>query len=215
MQYSKNMNKKSIETWVFDLDNTLYPPSIRLFDQIEHKMETYMTREIGLSWEDAKVLRGDFWRNHGTTLEGLIQVYGIEPDPFLEEVHDLDHSALEVNGALRQAILSLPGRCVIYTNGSRKHGKQVSDALGLEGCFEAIYGIEDAGYKPKPKAIAFERVFESAKIDPQKAIMFEDDPRNLEIPAQMGMKTVLVGGDKPGDHIHHHTLDLTDFLERF
>ena len=209
------MNKNAIDFWVFDLDNTLYPPSVRLFDQIEEKMESYMVRELGVGIEKAKTLRSDFWHNHGTTLEGLVQVHGVDPDPFLEEVHDIDHSNLVHATALKDAIDNLDGHKVIYTNGSRKHGHMVSTALGIRDCFDHIYGIEDAGYKPKPHAIAFSKVFEQARIDPKRAIMFEDDPRNLMVPHDLGMATVLVGGDANAAHIHHKTDDLAAFLTQY
>jgi len=206
------MKKDAIDFWVFDLDNTLYPPAVRLFDQIEAKMEGYMIRELGVTSQDAKAMRSDFWHNHGTTLEGLVQVYGIDPDPFLDEVHDIDHSPLSKAPALREALFALEGHRVIYTNGSRAHGDMVSRALGIRDCFHEIYGIENAGYKPKPQAQAFEKVFELAGVDPSRGIMFEDDPRNLKVPHDMGMATVLVGGEASEDHIHHNTDDLAGFL---
>jgi len=113
---------------------------------------------------------------------------------------------------LADAINALPGLKVIYTNGSRAHGDMVSTALGLRQCFSQIYGIEDAQYTPKPQAIAFDRVFKTAKINPANAAMFEDDPRNLKVPHELGMKTVLVGTEATGAHIHHATQDLTGFL---
>lgn len=207
------MKKNSIDFWVFDLDNTLYPPSARLFDQIEAKMEGYMIRELGLAIDDAKAMRADFWHNHGTTLEGLMQVYGVDPVPFLREVHDIDHSVLEIAPGLRDAINSLEGHRVIYTNGSKEHGEMVSRALGIRECFHEIFGIEDAGYKPKPHADAYASVFKKAKIDPGRAVMFEDDPRNLKVPHELGMATVLVGSDLRDEHIHHRTHDLIGFLQ--
>lgn len=211
-EYARGMIKNSIHTWVFDLDNTLYPASVRLFDQIEAKMEAYMVRELGIDLAEAKRIRNDYWHNHGTTLEGLVQVHGIDPDPFLDEVHDIDHSLLPPSPELADAINALPGKKIIYTNGSRAHGHMVSTALGLRDCFSHIYGIEDAGYRPKPKAEAFEKVFKAAKIDPTAAAMFEDDPRNLKVPHDLGMMTVLIGEEPPAPHIHHSTQDLTDFL---
>lgn len=201
-----------ITHWVFDLDNTLYPPSVRLFDQIEAKMEAYICRELGIAAADASGLRADFWHNHGTTLAGLMAVYGIEPDGFLDEVHDIDHSALLPDPALAEALAALPGQRLIYTNGSRGHGRGVSAARGIDHLFHAIYGIEDAHYVPKPHHAAFEAVFDAAGVAPRSAVMFEDDPRNLEIPADMGMITVLVGPRIEAPHIHHQTEDLPGFL---
>ena len=203
-----------VETWVFDLDNTLYPPEARLFDQIEQRMTDYVMRELGVDFEHANSLRARYWREHGTTLAGLMTVHGLEPDPYLAEVHDIDLSVIMASPALRDAIVALPGRKVIYTNGSREHARRVTRALGIDGIFDAVYGIEDADYLPKPDETAFARVFGRDGFEPSRAAMFEDDPRNLAVPHALGMRTVLVGPGEPAPHIHHHTDDLADFLAR-
>ncbi|MCB1354830.1 MAG: pyrimidine 5'-nucleotidase [Rhodobacteraceae bacterium] len=203
-----------VETWVFDLDNTLYPPEARLFDQIEQRMTDYVMRELGVDFEHANSLRARYWREHGTTLAGLMTVHGLEPDPYLAEVHDIDLSVIMASPALRDAIVALPGRKVIYTNGSREHARRVTRALGIDGIFDAVYGIEDADYLPKPDETAFARVFGRDGFETSRAAMFEDDPRNLAVPHALGMRTVLVGPGEPAPHIHHHTDDLADFLAR-
>ncbi|MEM8740174.1 MAG: pyrimidine 5'-nucleotidase [Pseudomonadota bacterium] len=203
-----------VETWVFDLDNTLYPPAARLFDQIEERMSVYVMRELGFTRDVADHLRDTWWRNHGTTLAGLMGDHGIDPDPFLDEVHDIDLSVLVPDAALRRAITALPGRRIIYTNGSRVHAERVSEALELRDLFDALYGIEDAGYRPKPEQAAFERVFAQDGLTPDCALMFEDDPRNLKVPSAMGLTTVLVGAPHEAAFIDHHTNDLTGFLTR-
>ncbi|WP_111428438.1 pyrimidine 5'-nucleotidase [Rhodobacteraceae bacterium DSL-40] len=203
-----------VETWVFDLDNTLYPPEARLFDQIEQRMTDYVMRELGVDFAHANSLRARYWREHGTTLAGLMTVHGLEPDPYLAEVHDIDLSVIMASPALRDAIVALPGRKVIYTNGSREHARRVTRALGIDGVFDAVYGIEDADYLPKPDETAFARVFGRDGFDTSRAAMFEDDPRNLAVPHALGMRTVLVGPGEPAPHIQHHTDDLADFLAR-
>ena len=115
-----------VETWVFDLDNTLYPPEIRLFDQIEARMTAYVMRVLGVERDHANTLRQDYWRNHGTTLAGLMREHGLEPEPYLAEVHDIDLSMVPEAPELRAAIGRLPGRRVVYTNGSREHARRVS-----------------------------------------------------------------------------------------
>lgn len=202
-----------VDHWVFDLDNTLYPPEVQLFDQIERLMAEYVMEELSVDEKTAHTLRKDYWHNHGTTLSGLMNEHNIDPVPFLKHVHNLDLSAIEPAPDLRAAIASLPGRKIIYTNGSREHGERVSAARGLNGVFDAIYGIEDADFTPKPKKMAFERVFTMDSADTKKSAMFEDDPRNLEAPNQMGMKTVLVGGDFDAPYIHFKTSDLVTFLQ--
>ncbi|OIQ27463.1 MAG: pyrimidine 5'-nucleotidase [Alphaproteobacteria bacterium MedPE-SWcel] len=202
-----------VEHWVFDLDNTLYPPSARLFDQIEAKMIAYMVQALGLDHSAADRLRGDYWRNHGTTLAGLMADHDIDPDPFLVAVHDISLTHLEPDQALAAHIGALPGRKIVYTNGSAPYAERVLAARGLSGLFDGIFGVEHAGYRPKPERRAFERVFAQAGVDTGRAAMFEDDPRNLNAPHEMGMRTVHVAPEAvDGDHIHHHTVDLTGFL---
>ncbi|NDV02026.1 pyrimidine 5'-nucleotidase [Pseudoroseicyclus tamaricis] len=207
-----------VKVWVFDLDNTLYPPEARLFDQIERKMNAYVIRELGVPPEEADRLRADYWRAHGTTLAGLMAEHGVDPDPYLAEVHDIDVSGLSPDPALAAAIRALPGRRIVYTNGSRPYAEQVLAARGLAGCFDAVYGVEHAGYRPKPEQAAFEAVFALDGIAPAEAAMFEDVPRNLAVPHALGMRTVHVAPeplppDLAAEHIHHHTSDLTAFLQ--
>ncbi|WP_420005484.1 pyrimidine 5'-nucleotidase [Arenibacterium sp. LLYu02] len=202
-----------VEHWVFDLDNTLYPPSARLFDQIEAKMVAYVMETLGIDHGAADKLRGDYWRNHGTTLAGLMADHDIDPEPYLVAVHDITLDHLEVDAALAAHIAALPGRKIVYTNGSAPYATRVLAARGLSGLFDGIYGVEHAGYRPKPERSAFERVFAQAGVDTTRAAMFEDDPRNLTAPHAMGMRTVYVSPEPhEGDHIHHHTTDLTAFL---
>ncbi|MBL4873905.1 MAG: pyrimidine 5'-nucleotidase [Rhodobacteraceae bacterium] len=201
-----------VDYWVFDLDNTLYPPQARLFDQIERLMANYVMRELKVDSQTAHALRKKYWKEYGTTLAGLMHVHNIDPDPYLHEVHQLDLSNIQAAPDLRDAISALPGRKIIYTNGSRAHGKGVSGALGLDGVFDAIYGVEDAGYTPKPDRAAFQKIFSTDGINTERAAMFEDDVRNLAIPHQMGMKTVLVGPNEIAPHIQHQTEDLAAFL---
>ncbi len=202
-----------VETWVFDLDNTLYQPEIRLFDQIEAKMTAYVMRALGVEREEANHLRDAYWRDHGTTLAGLMTRHAIDPEPYLAEVHDIDLSAIAESAELRAAIAALPGRRIVYTNGSREHARRVTKALGLDGAFDALYGIEDARHAPKPAADAFGTVFALDGLEPRRAAMFEDDPRNLAVPHRLGMRTVLVGPAAIAPHVHHQTDDLAEFLK--
>ena len=137
-----------VKHWVFDLDNTLYPPHAQLFSQIEERMETFIMRELDIGLNEARHLRDAYWREHGTTLAGLMARHDIAPDPFLAEVHDIDLSHITHDPVLAQAIQALGAHRVIYTNGSRAHGENVSRARGLRDVFAAIYGIEDADYSP-------------------------------------------------------------------
>lgn len=204
-----------VDVWVFDLDNTLYPPHARLFDQIEVRMTDYVANSLGVSRDEADRLRKHYWAEYGTTLAGLMEVHGVDPGPYLTHVHDISFHPLEPDAELAAHISALPGRRIIYTNGTEPYARQVIEARGLSGLFDAVYGVEHAGFHPKPRREAFEAVFALDGLDTEKAAMFEDDPRNLAAPHAMGMRTVHVAPDRhEADHIHHHTDDLTAFLRR-
>lgn len=202
-----------IDTWVFDLDNTLYPPHMRLFDQIEVRMTAWVMATLSVDHTEADRLRALYWRDHGTTLAGLMRVHGVNPEGYLHDVHDIDFTVLSPDPALRNAINKLPGRKIIYTNGTAPYAENVLKARGLSGIFDALYGVEHADFHPKPDRVAFEKVFTTDGLKPQQAAMFEDDPRNLAVPHAMGMRTVHVAPDPQAEpHIEHHTDDLRGFL---
>ena len=202
-----------VTDWVFDLDNTLYPPQVCLFPQIEARMTAYVMRALKVERAEADHLRDQYWRLYGTTLAGLMHEHGVDPLPYLAEVHDISFDSLTPDPALRAAIADLPGRRIVFTNGSAPYAENVLAARGLSGLFDGVYGVEDAGFHPKPHREAFEAVFARAGITPRRAAMFEDDPRNLAVPHAMGMQTVHVG-PKPerAAHIGFHTNDLPQFL---
>lgn len=204
-----------VRHWVFDLDNTLYPPSVRLFDQIEVRMTQYVMDALGVGRAVADDLRVKYWRDHGTTLAGLMREHDVDPGPYLTEVHEIDFSVLEPDLALADRIGALPGRRIVYTNGSAPYAERVLAARGLSGLFDAIYGVEHAGFQPKPDRAAFDMVFARDGTDPTTGAMFEDEIRNLEVPHALGMRTVLVTeGDGDGAHVHHRTGDLSGFLSQ-
>ena len=199
--------------WVFDLDHTLYPPAARLFEQIERRMTDYIAKALSMPRAGADRLRRDYWARYGTTLAGLMAEHGLDPHPYLAEVHDIDLGHMTPDRELRAALAALPGRRLVHTNASSGHAERVLAALGLEGLFEAVYGVEAALFHAKPQRAAFETVFGAAGIAGPDAAMFEDDPRNLAVPHELGLATVLVARERPPDlHIHHHTDNLTRFL---
>lgn len=201
--------------WVFDLDNTLYPPEARLFDQIERRMTAFVMQALGVDRPEADRLRQHYWQLYGTTLAGLMHEHDVDPAPYLVEVHDISLDHLTPDPALRAGIAALPGRRIVYTNGSAPYARRVLAARGLSGLFNGVFGVEDAGFRPKPDRVAFETVFARAGITPARAAMFEDDPRNLAAPHAMGMRTVHVApAPLPAPHIEHHTDDLAGFLAR-
>ncbi|TKA94773.1 pyrimidine 5'-nucleotidase [Cereibacter changlensis] len=204
-----------VRGWVFDLDNTLYPPSARLFDQIEVRMTNWVMTALKVERAEADRLRSHYWRTYGTTLAGLMSEHGVDPAPYMTHVHDITLDHLEKDMLLAARIRDLPGRKIVFTNGSAPYAERVIAARGLSGLFDAVYGVEHAGYRPKPERAAFETVFAADSLSPATAAMFEDDARNLLAPHEMGMRTVHVAPEAaPAPHIHHHTLDLSDFLAR-
>jgi putative hydrolase of the HAD superfamily len=204
-----------VTTWVFDLDNTLYPPTAALLEDVAPRMTTWIMQALSLSRPEADHLRLDYWTRYGTTLAGLMAEHGVDPHDFLHVAHDVPLDGLVPCPDLRAAIAALPGRRVVFTNSSADWARRVVAARGLDGLFDGLYGVEDAGFQPKPMRAAFEAVFEAAAVTPSTAAMFEDDPRNLAVPHAMGMRTVHVAPTPdPAPHIHHHADDLAGFLHR-
>ena len=201
-----------VETWIFDLDNTLYAQS-DFFPLIEERMTTFVAARLGLDRERAYALQKDYFHSHGTTLSGLMEVHGVEPNAFLEYVHDIDLSLLSPDATLASALSRLPGRRLVYTNGSKAHAERVLERLGIADQFEDVHDIVQGNYRPKPFRDAYELLLSRHAIEPAIAAMFEDVPRNLEVPHALGMTTVLIGDAQPDlAHIHHATDNLAEFL---
>jgi putative hydrolase of the HAD superfamily len=215
--------------WVFDLDNTLYPAACNLFGQVDHRMGEFVARYLGVPYAYARHLQKAYYRQFGTTLAGMMNVHQMEPTGFLEYVHDIDISGVPENPALRAAIARLPGRKLIFTNGTVRHAENVAGKLGVLDQFEAIYDIVASDYQPKPQRAPYDKFVRAHGVDPAASAMFEDMPHNLEAPHALGMTTVLVCSDaeydspvqrkirawsSPPAHIHHMTKDLTGVLTR-
>jgi putative hydrolase of the HAD superfamily len=217
-----------VETWVFDLDNTLYPHHLNLWQQVDERIRDYIARLLNLSEDDAFRLQKDYYRRYGTTLRGLMLEHGLEPDHFLDFVHEIDHSPLEPNPELGAAIEQLPGRKLILTNGTRKHADVVMQRLAIHEHFEDVFDIIAAELEPKPSPQTYDRFLARHGVDPQKAAMFEDLARNLATPHALGMTTVLVIPEgtrevlredwemegRDDDHVDHVTDDLVAFLQK-
>lgn len=205
-----------IETWIFDLDNTLYPASCKLFDQIAERMTAYMVARMDISAAEATKLRHGYYKKHGTTLRGLMLEHNFEPHGFLDYVHEIDYSPVEHHPALGAAITALPGRKLIFTAGTRAHAKNVLNRLGCADVFENIFDITDCHFIPKPDARPYEIFLKRHNVAPDTAIFFEDIQENLIVPRSLGMTTVLVG---PQDaailpaHVDYATDDLALFLD--
>jgi len=183
------------DVWVFDLDNTLYPPSCDLFAQVARRMSEFISRTLGLIPEEATELRRRYFHLYGTTLRGLMLERGMEPEPFLEYVHDIDVSGVAPSPALDAALAALPGRKVIFTNGTTRHALNVTGRLGVADRFEAIFDIVAADHVPKPDPRPYQAMIERLGIDPKRAVMVEDIAVNLMPARELGMTTVWLRND--------------------
>jgi len=208
-----------IETWIFDLDNTLYPASCRLFDQIHSRMTRFIADRLDLTLEAALIVQKTYFREHGTTLRGLMTVDRIDPDDFLTFVHEVDLSCVPQDPVLVAALAALPGRKIVHTNGSRRHAERLLDHLGIAGSFCAIIDIAAADYEPKPALAGYHAVLRRHRVTPATALMAEDMAKNLVPAAALGMTTAWVRNQvdwaaaaSDGDHIHHVVDDLGRFL---
>jgi putative hydrolase of the HAD superfamily len=212
---------RDIETWIFDLDNTLYSASLDLFGQIDIRMRDYIADFLGLSPEEAYRVQKHYFRQYGTSLRGLMRQHGMDPRPFLDHVHDIDVSVLPPAPALDAALGALPGRKVIYTNASTRHAERVMARLGVGHHFDAVYDIIEADYEPKPEPRPYADLVRRFGLNPRSAAMVEDVARNLTPAAALGMTTVWVRNDTDhgvaeidGVPIDHIVDDLVSWLEQ-
>ncbi|MEK9672271.1 MAG: pyrimidine 5'-nucleotidase [Rhodospirillaceae bacterium] len=212
------------DVWVFDLDNTLYPARCRLFDQVDWNITRYVSTLLDLPLDQARALQKTYFRQHGTTMRGLMTLHGVDPQHFLNAAHDIDLAPVDPAPALDAALAKLPGRKVIFTNGDVRHAERVTDKLGVRHHFEAVFDIVASDYDPKPAPHVYDKLCREHAIRPTRAVMIEDMARNLAPAHAMGMTTVwlrpLGGGDvtwatdgHDGGHIHHVIDDLVDWLE--
>jgi len=181
-----------VTDWVFDLDNTLYPHHSNLFAQVDVKMTAYVAELLAMEPTEARKLQKDLYREHGTTLAGLMARYDIDPDDFLTKVHDIDYTGLKADPDLGAAIKALPGRKFIFTNGDRGHAERTARQLGILEQFEDIFDIVAGGLIPKPDRKPYDAFVELHKVVGGNAAMFEDIARNLTVPKALGMTTVLI-----------------------
>jgi putative hydrolase of the HAD superfamily len=214
------------QTWVFDLDNTLYPADSNLFAQIDVKMGEFIAQYLEVSFERARYLQKNYYRQYGTTLAGLMKVHDMDPSAFLDYVHDINLDPVPEHPKLADAIKALPGRKFIFTAGSRQHATNVAGKIGILHLFEDIMDIVDTSFVSKDQAEAYDTFLKRHGVNPKQAAMFEDMPHNL-LPAHMlGMTTTLIHSSyvdhpiqlqirdwkEPPEHIHHMTEELHSFL---
>jgi putative hydrolase of the HAD superfamily len=225
---SKPRSFSHVDTWVFDLDNTLYPHHVNLWHQVDARIGEFVSAFLRVGSEEARRIQKDYYRRYGTTMRGMMTEHGVHADDFLAYVHQIDHSPLEPNPTMGAAIAKLPGRKLILTNGSTDHANKVLERLGVGGHFEAVFDIIAAELEPKPAPKTYDKFLRLHQVDPASSAMFEDLARNLVVPHQLGMTTVLVVPDgttqvvredwelegRDAAHVDHVTDDLTGFLER-
>ena len=211
-----------------DLDNTLYPHHVNLWQQIDARIGEFVGNWLNVSPQEARRIQKDYYQRYGTTMRGMMTEHGVSADDYLAYVHRIDHSPLEPNPAMGAAIARLPGRKLILTNGSTDHVDAVLARLGLAGHFDAVFDIIAAEFEPKPAPQTYQRFLALHGVDASRAAMFEDLARNLEVPHRLGMTTVLVVPDgvkevvredwelegRDAGHVDHVTDDLTGFLQR-
>jgi len=215
-----------VETWVFDLDNTLYPRHLNLWQQVDERIRDYIADFLKIGKDEAFRVQKHYYKRYGTSMRGMMTEHGMNPDHYLAFVHHIDHSPLTPNPALGAAIEQLPGRKLILTNGTRKHAEAVTRRLGIHEKFEDVFDIVAAELEPKPLPQTYDKFLKAHGVDPGRAAMFEDLARNLAVPHALGMTTVLVVPEgsravlredwelegRDATHVDHVTDDLTGFL---
>lgn len=208
-----------IDCWIFDLDNTLYPASCNLFELIDERMGQYLQAMFQCDAAEARRIQKGYFRDHGTTLAGLMAEHGTDPQEFLDFVHDIDLARVTPNAQLNWALGRLPGRRLVFTNGDVAYAARVIDALGLTGCFDAVHDIHAADYVPKPAPSAYAEMCEAHRVDPHHALFAEDMVRNLKPAKSLGMKTLWVnngseqaGGAPCPSFVDHETHCVTHWL---
>ena len=209
-----------VDNWIFDLDNTLYPESSNLFAKVSKRMTCFIQKEFQLEEEPARVLQRRMFRKYGTTMRGLMTEHNMDPDQFLHFVHDIDVSDMNKDLELAELLSKLPGRRLIYTNGSVPHAKRITGQLGIEHLFEDIFDIVASRFVPKPAPEPYDEMINKFKVDPKRSLMVEDMAKNLRPAADLGMITVWLrhskdwsSEDSVGGHIHHEIDDLKLWLK--
>lgn len=211
------MDLSHIDTWIFDLDNTLYPGDDQVFAQIIDKITQYISRYLALHPTEARILQKQYLAEYGTSLSGLMALHGMDPADFLDYVHDVDLDMLRPDPRLYAGLDALPGKKYIFTNGSRGHAKNIGEHLGIYQLFDGVFAVEDMDYTPKPKRSAYEKFIAAFNIDPARALMAEDTVHNLRVPKDMGMTTLYVapdGSERP-NYVDMQTYDLPAWLQMF
>lgn len=206
-----------VDTWIFDLDDTLYPRSAGLHEQMKARVVRFIADLMNLNAAEAEAVHGDYYERYGATLQGLMELHGVAPVPFLDFVHTIDLSPLSRDDLLVKALEALPGRRIVFTNSSRRHAASVLEAMNMADLFEATYSIEDCGFIGKPQRSAYASIVATHAIDPRTSAMFDDRIGNLVVPHDLGIRTVLISPSNAPKTLQapRHVDAVTDNLANF
>jgi len=211
-----------IKYWLFDLDNTLYSGQTKVFDQVDKKMSSFISKKLNVSLEEAKKIQKDYFYKYSTTLSGMMKHHKIDANEFLDFVHDVNLDFLKQDKGLENEISKIKGKKIIFTNGSKAHAFNVTKKIGIDKLFDGVFDIVESNFIPKPSMKAYKILIEKYKIEPQYCILVEDIARNLKPAYELGMKTVWIKNDEPWaaefsneNFINYKTENLTNFLKEF
>jgi putative hydrolase of the HAD superfamily len=212
-----------VDTWVFDLDNTLYPAATDLIGQVDRRITDFVATHLKIPFAEAKLRQRRWYGLYGTTLRGLMLEHEVNPDEYLDHVHDIDHTRVKPDRALEASLAALPGRKLVYTNGSLRHAESVIEKIGIAHHFSGVFDLKAADYIPKPDRASYLKLFERHAVRPTVSALFEDMERNLAPAAEFGMTTILVqceaqdrfesGSNGSNGHVHHVAQDLAGWLQ--
>lgn len=209
---------KHINTWLFDLDNTLYNAEQHVFVKMSERMAGFITERLNISREESDLLRKYYWKKYGTTLRGLMEEHHIDAHEFLHHSHDFDISPVPQCPVTQEQLAHLTGQKIIFTSAPRHFAERMVKHLGIEQHFDALFTIEDALFLPKPHLDTYHVILQKYNLDPTRACMFEDMAENLKPAADLGMTTVWCHGAhqdaaEQHDHVHHKTESLAAWLQ--
>lgn len=205
-----------IDTWLFDLDDTLYPIETGMMDLIRDKITGFVMRITGTDREEARIIQRGWFEAHGASLPGLLEEHKVSVREFLDEIHDVPLDSITPDPELGRALARLPGRRLVFTNGAADHAARVLERLGVAQHFEAVFHIESNNLIAKPDPRSFQAIIGLFGFDPARAAFFEDTERNLKPAADLGMTTILVGPHalaSQAPFVHHRTDRLVPFLQ--
>ncbi|MED5339624.1 MAG: pyrimidine 5'-nucleotidase [Pseudomonadota bacterium] len=216
---SLNLNK--INSWIFDLDNTLYHPSLNIFEEIDSRMQKFISLRLGIGLKEAWTLQKKYFRKYGATLKGLMKFHQIDPKQFLDYVQKINLEKIKVNPELKSALAELNGTKIVYTNSTKNYANRILKRLGLKKSFDGIFDIMDANYIPKPSYKSYKMLLKNFNLIPEESIMFEDLPQNLVPASKLGMRTVWVKNEETQNlrnnyalSVNFTTKNLTEWIQK-